>query len=105
MRQMAAQDKTKLHLESVICADKPWKSERRTAETSARKMCQIKLSATFQVQGAGYWGQRAVVTAAHHNCFDALMADVVKHVGRESTRVFTTLVHLDTEMTLSAVGS
>ena len=44
--------------------------------------------------------QRAVVTAAHHNCFDALMADVIKHVGKESSRVFTTL---DTEMTLSTL--
>ena len=52
------------------------------------------------ISSAGCWGQRAVVTATHHNCFDALMADVIKHVGKESSRVFTTL---DIEMTLSAL--
>ena len=52
------------------------------------------------ISSAGCLGQRAVVTAAHHNCFDALMADVIKHVGKESSRVFTTL---DTEMTLSTL--
>ena len=45
--------------------------------------------------------QRAVVTAAHHNCFDALMTDLVKYVGKESTRVFFTT--LDTGMTLSTL--
>ena len=35
-----------------------------------------------------------------HNCFDALMTDVVKRSGNESIRVFTTL---DTEMTLSTL--
>ena len=49
---------------------------------------------------AGWWGRRAVVTAAHHNCFNALLADVIKHIGKESTRVFTTL---NTEMTLSTL--
>jgi len=52
------------------------------------------------ISSAGCWGQRAAVTAAHHNCFDALMADVTKHVGKESSRVFTTL---DTEMTLATL--
>ena len=52
------------------------------------------------ISRAGCWGQRAVVTAVHHNCFDALMADVVNHVGKERTTVFTTL---DTEMILSTL--
>ena len=52
------------------------------------------------ISSAGCWGQRAVVTTAHHSCFDAPMADVIKHVGKESARVFTTL---DTEMALSTL--
>ena len=43
------------------------------------------------------------VTAAHHNCFDELMADMIKHVGREISRVSQSHNPLDTEMTLSTL--